>query len=67
MVITSLHHFDEFTIRTELLPTGDWTAIDEDSHDIGWPVGCGTTRWAAIVDLMSQLNERGLLPESALR
>jgi hypothetical protein len=44
---------------TTRLQAGDiWTAVDEDTYDVGGPIGAGRTREAAIADLMDQIEER---------
>lgn len=35
----------------------DWRAIDDDTHDLGRPIGWGATEQEAIDDLMAQLEE----------
>ena len=37
--------------------------IDEINHDLGWPVGYGKTKRAAIEDLVEQMDERGLIED----
>ena len=37
--------------------------IDEINHDLGWPVGYGKTKRAAIDDLIEQMDERGLIED----
>ena len=44
-------------------PNGEYTAIDEANNDLGWPVGYGKTRRAAIDDLIAQMDERGLIED----
>ena len=51
------------TIRIERQPDGEYAAIDEANHDLGWPVGYGKTKRAAIDDLIEQMDERGLLKD----
>jgi len=36
---------------------------DEANNDLGWPVGYGKTKRAAIDDLMEQMDERDLIDE----
>jgi len=36
----------------------DWSAIDDDTHDEGRPVGYGRTEQEAVEDLMEQIEER---------
>jgi putative ABC transport system substrate-binding protein len=38
-------------------------AIDEANNDLGWPVGHGKTKRAAIDDLIEQMDERGLIED----
>lgn len=42
----------------------DWSAVDDQTYDgdPSQPIGRGRTEWAAIDDLMEQMDERGLLP-----
>jgi hypothetical protein len=47
------------TILIERQPDGEYAAIDEANNDLGWPVGYGKTRRAAIDDLIAQMDERG--------
>src|SRR5215472_15607934 len=49
------------TILIERQPDGEYAAIDEANNDLGWPVGYGETRRAAIDDLIEQMDERGLI------
>lgn len=57
-------------IRTELvyppipMRDYDWSAVDDQTYDgdPSQPIGRGRTEWAAIDDLMEQMDERGLLP-----
>jgi len=51
------------TIPIERHPNGEYTAIDEANNDLGWPVGYGKTRRAAIDDLIEQMDERGLIDD----
>jgi hypothetical protein len=51
------------TILIERQPDGEYVAIDEANHDLGWPVGCGKTKRAAIDDLIEQMDERGLIED----
>ena len=51
------------TILVERQPDGEYAAIDEANHDLGWPVGYGKTRRAAIDDLTAQMDERGLIED----
>ena len=51
------------TIRIERQPNGEYAAIDEANHDLGWPVGHGKTKRAAIDDFIEQMDERGLIDE----
>lgn len=44
-------------VATELQPTGEYTAVDQDSFAIGW----GATELEAIADLRDQLIECGLI------
>ena len=57
---SKLYYFNRLTVRTDLQPNGEFTAIDAADHDLGWPVGWGSTSWAAIIDLVDQLVERRL-------
>src|SRR5262249_13383193 len=43
------------TILIERQPDGEYAAIDEANHDLGWPVGYGKTKRAAIEDLIEQM------------
>ena len=47
--------------RIEHLPNGEFAAIDDANHDLGWPVGEGKTPAEAIADFAEQMQERGLL------
>ena len=38
-------------------------AIDEANNDLGWPVGYGKIKRAAIDDLIEQMDERGLIED----
>jgi hypothetical protein len=38
-------------------------AIDEANNDLGWPVGHGKTKRAAIDDLIAQMDDRGLIED----
>ena len=51
------------TIRIERQPNGEYAAIDEANNDLGWPVGHGKTKRAAIDDLIEQMDERGLIED----
>ena len=51
------------TILIERQPDGEYAAIDEANNDLGWPVGYGKTRRAAIDDLIAQMDERGLIED----
>ena len=44
-------------------PDGEYAAIDEANNDLGWPVGYGKTKRAAIEDLIEQMDERGLIED----
>jgi hypothetical protein len=46
------------TILIERHPDGEYAAIDEANNDLGWPVGYGKTKRAAIDDLIAQMDER---------
>jgi hypothetical protein len=46
------------TILIERQPNREYAAIDEANHDLGWPVGYGKTKRAAIDDLIDQMDER---------
>jgi hypothetical protein len=60
---TKLHCFDEMTVKTELHPSGQFSAVDNDTFDPTSPVGWGCHRFAAIADLAEQMRERGLLSD----
>jgi hypothetical protein len=62
--MTRLHHFEQMTVATELLPNGGYNAIDHDNFDLGFPQGRGHSRFAAILDLTEQMRDRGMLPEA---
>ena len=51
------------TILIERQPNGEYAVIDEVNHDLGWPVGYGKTKRAAIDDLIEQMDERGLIED----
>jgi hypothetical protein len=50
-------------ISIERQPDAEYAAIDEANHDLGWPVGYGKTKRAAIDDLIAQMDERGLIED----
>jgi hypothetical protein len=50
-------------ILIERQPSGEYAAIDEANHDLGWPVSHGKTKRAAIDDLIAQMDERGLIED----
>ncbi len=52
---SKLHHFDEVTVKTECQPNGEYTAIDVDNYEPGFPVGWGYSRFSAIADLFEQM------------
>ena len=58
-----LHYFNDMTVVTELQPDGEYSAIDADNFDLGWPVGYGKSRYQAIIDLAEQMRERGWLKD----
>ena len=41
----------------------DWSAIDDDTYDVGKPIGTGATEAEAIADLMQQITESGSAPQ----
>ena len=51
------------TILIERQPDGEYAAIDEANHHLGWPVGYGKSKRAAIEDLIEQMDERGLIED----
>lgn len=56
-----IHHFHNLTVKTELHPSREYSAIDDSNFDLGFPVGWGATRLEAIADLAELMRERGLL------
>ena len=59
---SKLYDFDGLTVRTELQPNGEFSAIDDLTYaGEGSPMGWGHTRLGAIVDLLDQMEDRGLL------
>ena len=59
--MSSISNSQTLTIQIERQPDGEYVAIDEANHDLGWPVGYGKTKRAAIDDLIAQMDERGLI------
>ena len=51
------------TILVERQPDGEYAAIDEANHDLGWPVGYGKTKRAAIDDFIAKMDERRLIED----
>jgi hypothetical protein len=51
------------SILIERQPNGEYAAIDEANNDLGWPVGYGKTKRAAIDDLIERMDERGLIED----
>jgi hypothetical protein len=47
----------------ERQPDGGYAAIDEANNDLGWRVGHGKTRRAAIDDLFERMDELGLIED----
>jgi hypothetical protein len=62
---SNIVYFDQCTVKTELQPSGEYSAIDADNFDLGSPVGWGTTQLEAIADLADLMRERGLFAEAA--
>jgi hypothetical protein len=60
---TKLHYFEQLTVKTELQPDGQYSAIDDSNFDAGFPVGWGRDRFAAIADLTEQMRERDFLSD----
>ncbi len=50
-----LHHFDEITVKTQIQPNGEYTAIDADNYDYDSPMGWGFSRFSAIADLFDKM------------
>jgi hypothetical protein len=61
--MTMLFHFTQMSVRVDPQPHGEFTAMPVDNHDIGAPIGWGSTHMEAIADLADQLRERGELAE----
>jgi len=61
--VSGLSDSQTLTILIEKQPDGEYAAIDEANHDLGWPVGCGKTKRAAIDDLIEQMDERNLIED----
>lgn len=54
------HHFDDGpTVLTQWQPNGQYTAIDADNWEPGFPIGWGPSRYSAICDLVEEMRERG--------
>jgi hypothetical protein len=63
--VSGLSDSQTLTILIEKQPDGEYAAIDEANHDLGWPVGYGKATRAAIDDLIEQMDERGLIEDHA--
>jgi hypothetical protein len=61
--MSGMSNSQTLTILIERQPDGEYAAIDEANHDLGWPVGYGKTKRAAIEDLIEQMDERGLIED----
>ena len=61
--MSDISNSQTLTILIERQPDGEYAAIDEANHDLGWPVGYGKTRRAAIDDLIEKMDERGPIDE----
>jgi hypothetical protein len=54
---------NRITVRVDKQPHGEFTAMPADNHDLGSPIGWGSTHMEAIADLADQLRERGELED----
>jgi hypothetical protein len=62
MAQRKIHWFNEGSIETERLFDGSYIAVDgENSTDPTYPVGAGRDEWDAILSLVNQMRERGML------
>jgi hypothetical protein len=61
--MSGISNSQTLTILIERQLDGEYAAIDEANDDLGWPVGHGKTRRAAIDDLIEQMDERGLIED----
>ena len=64
---SNLLHFDGLTVRTERQPNGTFTAIDDSTYSgPGSPIGWGGSKWEAVIDLLDQMGDCGLLSEKLM-
>ena len=61
--MSGISNSQTLTILIEKQPDGEYAAIDEVNHDLGWPVGYGKAWRPAIDDLIEHMDERGLIED----